>query len=204
MKPRLLSTALLVCAVMLLAGCGDSNYQWGWYVFNPAMPKGQTNIQFMLAGLGLTITLSIVCKNGASGSFTLVNKNPGVPVSPGAPVAGPTPPAPESQISEQQHDLSRSCAEAKGELLRDITDNMLGLSFQVATPGKLEATVVSGASAPAATAPGTLGCETVFSARTAGPASVGRAVQTVTVAKLSQAFKSVRASSTSLLAAARA
>lgn len=59
MKPRLLSTALLVCAAMLLAGCGDSNYQWGWYVFNPAMPKGQTNIQFMLAGLGLTITLSI-------------------------------------------------------------------------------------------------------------------------------------------------
>jgi hypothetical protein len=140
------------------------------------------------SGSSLTITLSIVCKNGAAGSFTLVNKNPGVPVSPGAPVAGPEPTAPESQISEQEHDLSRSCTEARGELLRDITDNMLGLTFQVSTPGKLEATVLSGASGPAATAPGTLGCETVFSARAADTASVGRAAQTVTVAKLSQAF----------------
>jgi len=144
--------------------------------------------QVFRSGSSLTITLSIVCKNGASGSFTLVNKNPGVPVSPGAPVAGPTPPVPESQISEQEHDLSRSCAEAKQELLRDITDDMLGLSFQVATPGKLEATVLSGSSGPAVIAPGTLGCETVFSARVAGTASVGRAAQTFTVAKLSQAF----------------
>ena len=59
MKPRLPSTAALVFAALLLAGCGDSNYQWGWYVFNPALPKGQSNIQFMLAGLWLTITLSV-------------------------------------------------------------------------------------------------------------------------------------------------
>jgi hypothetical protein len=96
---------------------------------------------------------------------------------------------------------------------------MLGLSFAVATPGKLEATVAfegaggSGAAgslarvpasvtALAATAPATFGCETVFSARAAGSASLprvhavpatqptaqGRAAQTSTVAKLSQAF----------------
>ena len=51
MTRRLYPAAALACAVMLLAGCGDSNYQWGWYVFNPALPKGQTTIQFMLAGL---------------------------------------------------------------------------------------------------------------------------------------------------------
>jgi hypothetical protein len=66
---------------------------------------------------------------------------------------------------------------------------MLGLSFAVAAPGKLEATVLSGAAGgPAATAPGTLGCETVFSAGGAGTASVGGAAQTITVARLSQAF----------------
>ena len=59
MPTRRLPAIALVLAVMLLAGCGDSNYQWGWYVFNPALPKGQSNIQFMLAGLGLTITLSV-------------------------------------------------------------------------------------------------------------------------------------------------
>jgi hypothetical protein len=175
--------------------------------------------QVFRSGSSLTMTLSIVCKNGAAGSFTLVNRSPGVPASPGAPVAGPGPAAPESQISEQEHDLSSSCGEAKGELLRDITDNMLGLSFAVATPGKLEATVAfegsggtGGASslagmppaqpAFAATAPATLVCEAVFSATTAGSASVPRvrsipavaasgeakAAQRFTVAELSQAF----------------
>ena len=53
-------TPLLVAAAMLLlAGCGDSNYNWGWYIFNPALPKGASNLQFMLAGLGLTIVLSV-------------------------------------------------------------------------------------------------------------------------------------------------
>jgi hypothetical protein len=140
------------------------------------------------SGPSLTITLSIVCKNGTAGSFTLINRNPGVAPSP-AELVGPVALPPETQIAEQEHALKSSCASAKEELLRDITDNMLGLSFAVAMPGRLEATVLSGgAGGPAATAPGTLGCETVFSARAAGTASVGRAAQTVTVAKLSQAF----------------
>ena len=45
-------TILLVAAVaLLLAGCGDSSYNWGWYIFNPFLPRGASNIQFMLAGL---------------------------------------------------------------------------------------------------------------------------------------------------------
>ena len=141
------------------------------------------------SGSSLTITLSIVCKNGTAGSYTLVNRNPGVAPNPGELVAPVGPSAPATAISEQEHDLSSSCASAKEELLRDITDNMLGLSFAVATPGKLEATVLSGgAGGPAATAPGTLGCETAFSSRAATTASLGRAAQTVTVAKLSQGF----------------
>ena len=50
---------LAAVAVLLLAGCGDSNYNWGWYVLNPALPRGASNIRFMLAGLGLTIVLSV-------------------------------------------------------------------------------------------------------------------------------------------------
>ena len=144
------------------------------------------------SGSSLTITLSIVCTNGTSGSYTLVNRHPGVapnPVELVAPAGSLPAAAPETPVAEQEHDLSSSCESAREELLRDITDNMLGLSFAVATPGKLEATVLSGAAGGnPATAPGTLGCETVFSAGGAGTASVGGAAQTITVARLSQVF----------------
>ncbi|MES2415922.1 MAG: amino acid ABC transporter permease [Pseudomonadota bacterium] len=47
-------------ALLALAGCAsNSNYTWGWYVFNPALPKGLSNIQFLLAGVWLTLQLSI-------------------------------------------------------------------------------------------------------------------------------------------------
>ena len=46
--------------LVLLAGCaGESNYQWGWYIFNPNLPKGASNLQFMLTGLWLTVVLSV-------------------------------------------------------------------------------------------------------------------------------------------------
>ena len=152
--------------------------------------------QVFKSGSSLTITLSILCKNGTAGSYTLVNRNPGVAPNPGELVApagpaAPPPPTLETRISEQEHDMSSSCASAKEELLRDITDNMLGLSFAVATPGKLEATVAfdgaggSGGAgglarvppipaALAATPSSTIGCETLFSATAAGSASLPR------------------------------
>lgn len=45
----------------LLTGCASSGteYQWGWYVFNPAHPKGASNLRFMLAGMGWTIAIAI-------------------------------------------------------------------------------------------------------------------------------------------------
>jgi len=48
---------LLVCiaAVMVSACSGD----WGWYVVNPANPKGMTNLKFLLSGLGYTVLLSL-------------------------------------------------------------------------------------------------------------------------------------------------
>jgi len=51
---------LLACALAcILSGCGgDASYQWGWYIFNPNLPKGASNLQFMLTGLWLTVVLS--------------------------------------------------------------------------------------------------------------------------------------------------
>jgi len=57
---RTATIALFAAAALLLAGCaGNSNYNWGWYVFNPALPKGQANLQFMLSGLWLTVSISL-------------------------------------------------------------------------------------------------------------------------------------------------
>ena len=43
----------------MLAGCGSGDYNWGWYIFDPTQPKGQSNLAFMAAGLGLTLQLSL-------------------------------------------------------------------------------------------------------------------------------------------------
>jgi polar amino acid transport system permease protein len=47
---------LSVVLVLLLSGCSGS---WGWYVVNPTMESGSTNLQFLLSGLYYTITLSV-------------------------------------------------------------------------------------------------------------------------------------------------
>ena len=47
---------LLILSFALLSGCSAD---WGWYVVNPATPKGWTNLQFLLSGLHYTIALSV-------------------------------------------------------------------------------------------------------------------------------------------------
>jgi len=54
------AVAALAAAALLAAGCaGSGTYNWGWYVFNPALPKGASNLQFLLAGLWLTVAISV-------------------------------------------------------------------------------------------------------------------------------------------------
>ena len=49
-----------LAAALLLSGCaGNSSYNWGWYVFNPALPKGLGNIEFLVSGVGMTLALSV-------------------------------------------------------------------------------------------------------------------------------------------------
>ena len=48
--------ACLALTLLPLGGCGD---QWGWYVVNPADPRGQRNLWFMVDGMSATIRMSL-------------------------------------------------------------------------------------------------------------------------------------------------
>ncbi len=47
-----------VIGVLLLAGCSPSSYQWAWYEVLPTNPRGRANLEFLLSGLGLTVSIS--------------------------------------------------------------------------------------------------------------------------------------------------
>ena len=46
----------IVGAAILLSGCSAN---WGWYVVNPAIPKGMNNLEFLVSGLSYTVLLSV-------------------------------------------------------------------------------------------------------------------------------------------------
>jgi len=49
--------------LLFLSGCSN-NYNWGWYILNPKLDNGYSNLQFLLSGLSITISislLSIIC-----------------------------------------------------------------------------------------------------------------------------------------------
>lgn len=56
LRHRTIVVALLTA--LLTAGCGTS-YTWGWFVLSPWTPKGQTNLQFLMSGLGWTLALAV-------------------------------------------------------------------------------------------------------------------------------------------------
>ena len=56
MSPRILTIAVI--AALLTSGC-SSNYSWGWFVISPWTPKGQTNLMFLMSGLGWTVLLAV-------------------------------------------------------------------------------------------------------------------------------------------------
>jgi polar amino acid transport system permease protein len=47
---------VLLGVLLLLGGCGGN---WGWHVVNPADPRGQANLRFMVDGLWATVSLSV-------------------------------------------------------------------------------------------------------------------------------------------------
>lgn len=52
-------TALPLGLLLLLAGCASST-TWGWYVIDPKLDAGWTNIKFLLGGFGNTILISVI------------------------------------------------------------------------------------------------------------------------------------------------
>ncbi|MCW8348254.1 amino acid ABC transporter permease [Vibrio sp. ZSDZ65] len=48
---------IMLC-LPILSGCSD--YEWGWYVLNPATEQGQINLKFLLAGFKDTIYVSLL------------------------------------------------------------------------------------------------------------------------------------------------
>jgi His/Glu/Gln/Arg/opine family amino acid ABC transporter permease subunit len=61
MKARVVSFGLL----LLLAGCGKSNYNWGWNAVLPFTERGVTNLNFMIAGTWATISISVLAILGS-------------------------------------------------------------------------------------------------------------------------------------------
>lgn len=59
MRPRAMAPLLAVAAAALAAGCGAGSYEWGWYILDPAHPKGAVHLRFLLAGLWATISISV-------------------------------------------------------------------------------------------------------------------------------------------------
>lgn len=51
---------LVLLSLLLLAGCGQSNYSWGWYAVLPLTEQGTTNLKFLLGGAWLTVVISVI------------------------------------------------------------------------------------------------------------------------------------------------
>jgi His/Glu/Gln/Arg/opine family amino acid ABC transporter permease subunit len=53
--------ARLVCAsALVLSGCSQSTYTWGWHVVSPFDARGLKNLGFLAQGLWLTIAISVI------------------------------------------------------------------------------------------------------------------------------------------------
>ena len=49
----------LVFTSFFIFSC-SSNYNWGWYILNPFLDRGYDNIHFLLNGLWITISISLI------------------------------------------------------------------------------------------------------------------------------------------------
>jgi len=49
----------LLFFALLTTSC-SSNYNWGWYILDPTLEKGLTNIEFLISGLFITVSISLL------------------------------------------------------------------------------------------------------------------------------------------------
>lgn len=50
---------LIFLILLLISGCNNT-YTWGWYVINPKLDNGYTNIRFLISGLNVTLVISLL------------------------------------------------------------------------------------------------------------------------------------------------
>jgi len=55
----LLKFFLILLIIFFLSSCSNS-YIWGWYVLDPTIEQGKSNLDFLLSGLGLTVSISLI------------------------------------------------------------------------------------------------------------------------------------------------
>ena len=50
---------IIIILPFLTTSC-SSNYNWGWYILDPTLDQGKTNLFFLLSGLWITICISFI------------------------------------------------------------------------------------------------------------------------------------------------
>ena len=50
---------IILFIFLLVTGC-TTTYSWGWYVLNPKLENGYTNIIFLISGLYITLSISLL------------------------------------------------------------------------------------------------------------------------------------------------
>ena len=48
---------LVLLSILFLSGCSQ-NYNWGWYILDPRLDSGASNIFFLISGLYVTVSIS--------------------------------------------------------------------------------------------------------------------------------------------------
>ena len=55
-----MSKIFLLSFIFLILNNCSNTYNWGWYVINPTLDEGYTNLLFLINGLNITITISLI------------------------------------------------------------------------------------------------------------------------------------------------
>ena len=50
---------LIIFILFTISACSN-NYNWGWYILDPTLENGLTNLEFLISGLGLTVSISFI------------------------------------------------------------------------------------------------------------------------------------------------
>ena len=48
---------LFILFILFIGGCSQ-NYNWGWYILDPKLDSGLSNLQFLISGLSITILIT--------------------------------------------------------------------------------------------------------------------------------------------------